>query len=68
MRQNNEKLLAIAHAALSMVDDSEWSEMFQNWLVQASGTVEAMAMLTRPTDKPKKRTAGKPKKRAPGAT
>lgn len=61
---NNEKLLAIAHGALSMVDDSKWPEMFQNWLAQASGTVEAMAMLTRPTDKPKKRKTRKPNEKA----
>lgn len=64
MTVNNEKLLAIAHGALSMVDDSEWDKLFQDWLVQASRTVEAMAMFTRPTDKPKKRKTRKPNEKA----
>lgn len=59
---DNEKLLAIAHAALSIVDNSKWDEMFKQWLEQASGTIEALVMLTcKPKAKPKRKTARKKK-------
>lgn len=51
MSSDNEKLLAIAHGALSMVDDNEWDKMFKDWLATASGTIEALVMFTRESAK-----------------
>ena len=57
---DNAKLLAIAHAALSMVDTAGWSDMFVNWHEQAIGTVEATLKLALPVEEG---AASKPKRK-----
>lgn len=54
---DNAKLLAIAHAALSMVDTSGWDDLFTGWHDQATGTIEAMLKLALPIEerKPKRK-------------
>lgn len=53
MPDNNEKLLGIAYVALSMIDETEYGGLEKNWLEQAQGTVQAIAMITRKPEEDK---------------